>query len=361
MLRKPSRILVLAFLVLAVSVAAYSEISGASGNNTVPNKETAQPPGAASNNDKAAEVVAAVEALYDTLDDDLLEEVMYDLDDEKRRNWSNLPVNILDFERNGIRMGDLNEEQLASVFAVLETSLSKEGFEKVRQIVRADEILAQSSPLTARFGWTEDNYWFAVFGTPSETEAWSWQFGGHHLAVNVTIDEGRMFLSPTFLGVEPATYEDGGKAFAPLKAELEGGLALVTALDEMQRAAAMVNNRPREVYAGAGRDGVLPPMEGARVEEWPAAQQEMLVNLIDLWVSVLPETEAEARHAEIAPDLHETRFAWHGPTDGSGSVYYRIQGPQLLIEFSTQGNVGDSAGHNHSVYRNPTREYGGTL
>ena len=107
------------------------------GNNTVPNKETAQHPGAASNNDKAAEVVAAVEALYDTLDDDLLEEVTYDLDDEKRRNWSNLPVNILDFERNGIRMGDLNEEQLASVFAVLETSLSKEGFEKVRQIVRA--------------------------------------------------------------------------------------------------------------------------------------------------------------------------------------------------------------------------------
>lgn len=47
--------------------------------------------------------------------------------------------------------------------------------------------------------------------------------------------------------------------------------------------------------------------------------------------------------------------------DGSGSVYYRIQGPHLLIEFSTQGNPGDSAGHNHSVYRDPTREYGGAL
>ena len=32
-------------------------------------------------------------------------------------------------------------------------------------------------------------------------------------------------LEPHVLGVEPATYEDGGKAFAPLKAELEGGLA----------------------------------------------------------------------------------------------------------------------------------------
>ena len=361
MLRKPSRILILAFLVLAVSVAAHSETARTSGNHPAPNKEAAQPPSAASNPDKAAEVAAAVEALYATLDEDLLEQVKYDLDDEKRRNWSNLPANILRFDRNGIRMGDLNEEQLASVLAVLETSLSKEGFEKVRLIVRADEILAQSSPRAARFGWTEDNYWFAVFGAPSATEAWSWQFGGHHLAVNVTFDEGRMFLSPTFLGVEPATYEEGGKTFAPLKAELEGGLALVQALDETQRAAALVTDRPREVYAGAGRDGVLPPMEGTLVEEWPSAQQDMLVELIDLWIGVLPEAAAEARHAEIAPDLNETRFAWHGPVDGSGSVYYRIQGPHLLIEFSTQGNIGDDAGHNHSVYRDPTREYGGTL
>lgn len=361
MLRKPVRILILAFLALAVSAAAYSEMAGNPGNNPVPDQETTQPPGAAPDPDKIAEAVAAVEALYATLDDDLLEQVNYDPDDEKRRNWSNLPANITDFERNGIRMGDLNEEQRASVFAVLETSLSKEGFEKVRRIVRADEILAQSSPRAARFGWTEDNYWFAVFGAPSATEAWSWQFGGHHLAVNVTIDEGRMFLSPTFLGVEPATFEDGGETFAPLQAELEGGLALVQALDEAQREAALVTDRPREVYAGAGRDGVIPPVEGSLAGEWPEAQQEMLVELIDLWVGVLPGAAAEARHAEIAPDLNETRFAWHGPTDGSGSVYYRIQGPHLLIEFSTQGNLGDDVGHNHSVYRDPTREYGGTL
>lgn len=85
------------------------------------------------------------------------------------------------------------------------------------------------------------------------------------------------------------------------------------------------------------------------------------MELIDLWVGVLPEAAAETRRAEIAADLPETRFAWHGPTDGGGSVYYRIQGPRLLIEFSTQGNLGDDAGHNHSVYRDPTREYGGAL
>lgn len=49
------------------------------------------------------------------------------------------------------------------------------------------------------------------------------------------------------------------------------------------------------------------------------------------------------------------------PADGSGSVYYRIQGPRLPIEFSTQGDLGTDARHYHSIYRNPAREYGGTM
>ena len=350
MLRKPSRILALTLTILMISAAAYAAMS-----------RDAAPPTKEANDDKIAETVAAVEALFDTLDETLRARAQYDLKDEKRRNWSNLPANILDFERNGVRMGDLDEEQRAAAFAVLETSLSKEGFEKVRRIVRADGILAQSSPRARRFGWTEDNYWFAVFGAPSTTETWAWQFGGHHLAVNVTIGEGRMFLSPTFLGVEPAAWEEDGEPFAPMQAELDGGLALAQALDETQREAALTNARPREVYAGAGEDGTIPPLEGAHAKAWSAAQQEILMDLIGLWVGVLPEAAAEARLAEIADDLPETRFAWHGPMDGSGSIYYRIQGPRLLIEFSTQGNLGDSAGHHHSVYRDPTREYGGAL
>lgn len=74
---------------------------------------------------------------------------------------------------------------------------------------------------------------------------------------------------------------------------------------------------------------------------------------------MLPPPAAEARLQEIAADLDDTRFAWNGPTDGSDSIYYRIQGPRLLIEFSTQGNLGDTAGHFHSIYRNPVNEYGG--
>lgn len=33
-------------------------------------------------------------------------------------------------------------------------------------------------------------------------------------------------------------------------------------------------------------------------------------------------------------------------------------GPSLLIEFSTQSALGAAGGHYHSIYRNPTNEYG---
>ena len=86
-------------------------------------------------------------------------------------------------------------------------------------------------------------------------------------------------------------------------------------------------------------------------------QRQRLLGLVGHWVGVLPEVFAEARMAEIAAGLNETRFAWHGPADGSGAVYYRIQGPRLLIEFSTERDI--AARHYHSVYRNPPNEYGG--
>ena len=309
--------------------------------------------------DIAAGVSAAAEELLAALDEPQQALVRHDLDAAVRRNWSNLPAGVLDFTRPGVRMGDLGDVQRDAVFAFLRAALSEEGFAKVTQIVRADEMLAQTSSRAERFGWTEDNFWFAVYGAPSATETWAWQFGGHHLAVNVTVDGDRMFLTPTFVGVEPATYEEGGASFAPLHDELDAGVELVAALDATQQAAALVDDRPREVYAGAGQDGVMPPLEGARVGDWTEALQGMLLDLVEGWVGMLPEAAAEARLQEIAADLDDTRFAWNGPTDGSDSIYYRIQGPRLLIEFSTQGNLGDTAGHFHSIYRNPVNEYGG--
>jgi len=308
--------------------------------------------------------VAAARALQTTLDPGLAAVLNHEFEvsGNLRQNWSNIPAGplpiIFGFERNGIRLGDLNEEQLGAVFAFLEASLSTEGYEKVRQIVRADEMLAPFD--VANVGWSEENYWLAFFGSPSTTDLWAWQFGGHHLAVNVSVKAGQVAASPSFIGIEPSRYEDQGVQFQPMEREVNLGLALVQALDGHQQSLAIVTNRPEELYTGAGNDGVVPPIEGTEVADMTISQQKQLTELIRLWVGLMPDKPAQQRLDTLVTQFDETYFAWHGPIDGSGSIYYRIQGPSLIIEFSAQGNIaqGSDASHYHSIYRNTQNEYG---
>ena len=58
------------------------------------------------------------------------------------------------------------------------------------QIVDADQVLederrpeTRSRRRAIRFGRAE--YYVAILGTPSATDLWMLQFGGHHLAINV--------------------------------------------------------------------------------------------------------------------------------------------------------------------------------
>jgi hypothetical protein len=63
--------------------------------------------------------------------------------------------------------------------------------------------------------------------------------------------------------------------------------------------------------------------------------------------------------SEIEGNLDETYFAWSGPTTNGESVYYRITGPTLHIEFAHQAAPPPGGIlHVHSVYRDPTNDYG---
>ncbi len=357
-----SLLLTIAAALFAATVSAACADGASSPSESAPSSASisataAAPPAAAGMAADAPAAVAAAQAFIAALTDEQRAAAMLPLDDPARANWSNLPAGVVRFERNGVRIGDLNADQATAMHRFLSAALSADGYAIVGGIVGAEAVLAQA-PQAGRLRWSPDNYWLAFFGAPSADRKWAWQFGGHHLAVNVTVVAGRSYLSPTFLGTEPASYTSGSSTIAPLDAHLQAGLALINALDDKTRAQASVTNRPREVWAGAGKDGTIPPLEGAQVADWSAAQQQLLLDTIMLWVGLLDAPSSQARLAEIRADLGNTYFTWHGPVDGSGSIYYRIQGPHLIIEFSTQGNLGSDGGHYHSIYRNPTNEYG---
>jgi len=302
---------------------------------------------------KSPAAVDAANAFLDALGEDQRSAAVLDFDSPLRPNWSNLPASMTRFARNGVRIGDLDARQTELMHEFLRAALSPDGYAKVVGIVGAEDALASSSGRQL----SADNFWLGFFGEPSAESPWGWQFGGHHLAVNVTVVDGRSYLSPTLVAIEPASYEVDGVTVAPLAAEVQAGLALMNALDDAQQAAARVQ-RPNELWAGAGKDGVTPPLEGSSVAGWNEAQRAVLLDAVALWVGLLPAASAEARLAEIAADLADTTFAWHGDVDAGRPIYYRIQRPTLIIEFATQSRSGGERAHYHSIYRDPTNEYG---
>ena len=331
--------------------------------NTMPESAVAPIPAFATpfGNPDGATTYTAAAAFMAALSASQRSTLILPIDSALRRNWSNLPAGIVDFERNGLRLGDLQPDQLSALFTFLAAGLGAHGYDTIGQVIAAEAVLSESF-LASRLKWSATNYWLGFFGEPTADGAWGWQFGGHHLAINASLDGGRIVsLSPTFIGIEPASFDFQGQRHAPLADELADGRALMRALPQDARAQTLVDDRPREVYAGPGEDGVIPPDEGGSVADWPDEARGMLLDIVSHWLRLQPEENGIPRLAAIESGLGETRFAWHGAVDGDGDVYYRIQGPTLIIEFSSEGGVGADGGHYHSVYRDPTNEYGGAL
>ena len=206
----------------------------------------------------------------------------------------------------------------------------------------------------------KDLYYISFLGTPSTTAPWMLQFGGHHLALNITIAGSRGVLTPTLTGAQPATFQLNGQTIRPLGRESDKALALLQSLDDKQRQQAVLPYRVPDLVLGPGQDGKTIAPEGLKVSTMNEKQRAMLLDLISEWAGIINESAASARMAELKSDLNETWFAWSGPTDfqpGTNiTAYYRIQGPHLVIEYAPQHD--EPANHIHTMYRDPTNDYG---
>jgi hypothetical protein len=309
----------------------------------------------------ASRITTAADAFLASLDDAQRQKVLFAFDDaQQRARWSNLPVTMV--PRGGISLKDMTPPQRSAAMAMLAAALSKPGLDKVQKIMEGDAVLAsEASNRTAMFG--RDLYYFSILGKPSAQDPWMLQFGGHHLALNITIAGERGVLTPSFVGAQPAVFTRGGKTVRPLASESDKAYALLQSLDESQRKQAILSYRVADVVLGAGQDGRSIEPEGLKVSAMNERQRALLLELIGEWAGIVHDSAAAARMTEIKATLADTWFAWSGPTTlvkGSNvTAYYRIQGPTLVIEYAPQG--GDPALHIHTMYRDPTNDYGRKL
>jgi len=301
-----------------------------------------------------AEIVAAAKKFLASLDDAQRGTVVFNFNNTaQRKRWSNLPTSFV--KRGGLRMGDLTQPQRDAALTVLGAALSPQGYEKVLQIVEGDEILRKSSGETL-FG--RDEYYMSFLGQPSTTEPWMVQFGGHHLGLNITLVGEHGTLAPSHTGVQPAMYELEGKTVRPLGHETDKAFALVSALDEAQRNQAILGFQIRDLVLGPGRDGQTMQPEGIKGSALTEGQREMLLDLANEWTGIMHEAVAKAKMDEMKQHIAETWFAWSGPTEKGRAAYFRIQGPTVIIEYAPQRMGGDPTMHIHTMYRDPTNEYG---
>jgi len=300
-------------------------------------------------------IVGAANAFLDALDDAQRGKVSFDFNDAaQRKRWSNLPVTMA--ERRGLRMGDLKQSQRDAVMKLLSTTLSKMGYEKVVGIVDADEALRKESSRGAPpFG--RDEFFISFLGKPSATEPWIIQFGGHHLALNITVAGEQGVLTPSLIAVQPARFTLDGKTIRPMGRETDKALELIKALTEEQRKQAILGAQMRDLVLGPGHDGETIQPEGLKTSTFNEGQRKLLLELIAEWSGIIHEQAAAEKMNEIKANLADTWFAWSGPLE-TGKAYFRIQGPTVIIEYAPQKLGGDVTMHLHSMYRDPTNDYG---
>ena len=310
-----------------------------------------------------ARVVTAANAFLATLTDAQRMQGTFAFNSSQRTGWSNLPSGI--FRRNGLRLGDLTPPQRTAALALVASALSRDGYQKVTDIMNGDEVLRNAAGGRTggrqggggvRFGL--DEYYLALLGAPSAAAPWMIQFGGHHLAINVTVVGSTSVLTPSLPAAQPARYTLNGQTIRPLGDENDKAFALMGALDATQRKQAILPYQVRDLVLGPGEDGKVIQPEGIVASALNASQQAMLLDVAHEWVGILNDEAASAKMAEIKTNLPRTYFAWNGATTNGGLAYYRIQGPTVVIEYAPQQGDLD---HIHTIYRDPTNDYGARL
>ncbi len=315
-------------------------------------------------------VQRAADAFLRSLSESQRRRTLFAVDDAEWRKWMNQHFYV----RQGVSFKEMSEPQREAAFALMGASLSAKGLKLTRDIMKLNHTLAElNKDNFEEYG--EWLYHLTVMGTPSATEPWGWQFDGHHAIVNYFVLGDQVVMTPLFVGSEPVIATSGKYAGTKiLQDEQDGGLALVTSLDQAQRQQAIIepsktrNNNLTEAF----RDNVVIPYAGIRGDALNDAQKRRLRDLSVLYVSNMDDGHARVAMSDVERHLGETRFAWVGGTDPSSVFYYRIHSPVILIEFDhqrpanlrhlTQSPDVPQRQHIHVVVRTPNgNDYGKDL
>jgi len=277
----------------------------------------------------------------DSLDASQRAKSAYAFNDPELTRWHwTTPSN---FPRNGLPLREMGASQRDAAFALLQTSLSAYGLQKSLDIISLQNDLGNDPEL----------YYVTVFGTPG-VEPWGWRWEGHHLSRRFNVINGKLSVTPFFLGAWPTVNNNGLKA---MEREEWAARELVTSLNGTESGAAIFQqNAPGRHFTQ--NDPYVTPLEaiGIPMPNLNADQQALVMEVIHKYLDTLPDRIAASHLDRIqSAGFENIVFAWAGSLEPQHPHYYRLQGPTFLLEHDNSRNRGT---HIHSVWRDFAEDFG---
>ena len=311
----------------------------------------------------------AATAFINALSPVQLARTIYPVDDIEWRKWMNQHF----YARQGICFADMTDRQREAAYGLMRASLSTQGFELTRNIMRLNETLAELAGDHEFLG--EWLYYIQIYGKPSATDPWGWKLEGHHAIINYFVLGDQVVMTPLFIGSEPVKATSGKYAgIEILQKEQNDGLAMLQALPDVQQKKAVLNfsKTGNNNLTEAFKDNVVIDYAGLRTNEVTGSARQRLRDLIHLYVSNMDEGHSRIKMDEVDRHIENTWFTWIGGTQSDSAFYYRVQSPVILIEFDHQrpANLRKFAAdpnrptqqHIHCVLRTPNgNDYGKDL
>jgi len=277
---------------------------------------------------------------------------VFEFKDDERVNWHFIPR-----ARKGLPLRDMASEQRLLAHALLNAGLSDRGYFKAATIMSLEDILKNiekgSGPARE-----VDMYFVSIFGKPESHGHWGWRVEGHHLSLNFTIAGEHVTATPSFLGSNPGEVLEGPrKGLRVLGVEEDLARKLVTSLSDAQKKTAIYTNKaPADIITAADRRARVLEPHGVALKDLNDDQQDLLWAVIREYVGRAQPEIAEERMEELKKaGGGKIHFAWAGSIEPRQGHYYRVQGPDFLLEYD---NTQNNANHVHAVWRELKNDFG---
>jgi hypothetical protein len=312
-----------------------------------------------------AKMADAADKLLAALDGDQKAKAVLDFDDKERFNWHFTPQQDRDkkYTRKGLPLEEMSKEQKEAAGELLRAGTSAAGYEKATTIMSLEAILAdlegKGGAMVRNPGW----YFFAIFGKPSKTGPWGWRVEGHHLALNFTLDKGKIVsATPAFFGANPAVYLAGPKKGQQLLPEAEEhAKELFKSLDDDQKKVALQKERFPEIEEGAKVPTKVGEPKGLPAAKMTEKQRDLLQKLLQSYADRMPADVAAVEMSRVKEaGLEKVHFAYQGGLAQGEAHTYRVQGPTFVVEFLNvqADSAKNPANHIHSAWRSLKNDFG---